>query len=44
MTETHDAPARDSHRARATPQARLSPIWIVPVVAILIGAWLVYDN
>ncbi|TFH86761.1 intermembrane transport protein PqiB [Billgrantia azerbaijanica] len=35
---------RDLHRARATPQARLSPIWIVPVVAILIGLWLVYDN
>ncbi|MCL7938926.1 intermembrane transport protein PqiB [Halomonas sp. ATCH28] len=44
MTETPDAPDRDSHRARATPQARLSPIWIVPLVALLIGAWLVYDN
>ncbi|MFY0990206.1 intermembrane transport protein PqiB [Halomonas sp. C05BenzN] len=39
-----DTPERDMHRARATPQARLSPIWIVPIVAILIGAWLVYDN
>ncbi|MCH4563700.1 intermembrane transport protein PqiB [Halomonas sp. EGI 63088] len=39
-----DAPERDMQRARATPQARLSPIWIVPIVAILIGAWLVYDN
>lgn len=38
-----DAP-RDLHRARTTPQARLSPIWIVPIVAILIGLWLVYDN
>ncbi len=44
MTDIPDAPDRDSHRAQATPQARLSPIWIVPLVAILIGAWLVYDN
>lgn len=34
----------DEHRARATRQAPLSPIWIVPIVALLIGAWLVYDN
>lgn len=34
----------DMHRARATPQRRLSPIWIVPIVAMLIGLWLVYDN
>ncbi|MCW4151770.1 intermembrane transport protein PqiB [Halomonas sp. 18H] len=32
------------HRARASRQAPLSPIWIVPIVALLIGAWLVYDN
>lgn len=37
-------PERDLHRAKASPQARFSPIWIVPIVAILIGAWLVYDN
>jgi paraquat-inducible protein B len=36
--------ARDLHRAKASPQARLSPIWIIPVVAILIGVWLVFDN
>ncbi|WP_444677589.1 intermembrane transport protein PqiB [Halomonas sp. E19] len=36
--------SRDLHRARATPQRRLSPIWIVPIVAVLIGLWLVYDN
>ncbi|MFW3613355.1 intermembrane transport protein PqiB [Billgrantia antri] len=34
----------DMHRARTTPQLRLSPIWIVPIVAMLIGLWLVYDN
>lgn len=34
----------DTHRASATPQKRLSPVWIVPFVALLIGAWLVYDN
>ncbi|WP_254274877.1 intermembrane transport protein PqiB [Halomonas sp. 3H] len=39
-----DATERDLHRAKASPQARFSPIWIVPIVAILIGAWLVYDN
>ncbi|MDI5983247.1 intermembrane transport protein PqiB [Halomonas sp. M4R5S39] len=39
-----DASGREMHRAKASPQTRLSPIWIVPIVAILIGAWLVYDN
>jgi len=34
----------DHHRAAPTPQKRLSPVWIVPFVALLIGAWLVYDN
>ena len=45
MSETpreHDN--RDMHRAKPSPQARLSPIWIVPIVAIVIGLWLVYDN
>ncbi len=37
-------PEQDLHRAKPSPQARFSPIWIVPIVAILIGAWLVYDN
>ncbi|MGM0521166.1 MAG: intermembrane transport protein PqiB [Pseudomonadota bacterium] len=35
---------KDLHRAKPSPQARLSPIWIIPIVAILIGMWLVYDN
>lgn len=45
-----DSPQRDTgeqhdmHRAKPTPQGRLSPIWIIPVVALLIGAWLVFDN
>lgn len=43
-TPRHDAASNTPHRARATPQARFSPIWIVPIVALLIGAWLVYDN
>lgn len=38
------APDQDLHRAKPSPQARFSPIWIVPIVAILIGLWLVYDN
>lgn len=32
------------HRAKASRQTRLSPIWIVPLVAVIIGLWLVYDN
>ncbi|WP_104203526.1 intermembrane transport protein PqiB [Billgrantia saliphila] len=46
MSETprEQEPPREMHRARATPQRRLSPIWIVPIVAVLIGLWLVYDN
>ncbi|MBB3140685.1 intermembrane transport protein PqiB [Halomonas organivorans] len=45
MNDTpRDAAPEDEHRARATRQAPLSPIWIVPIVALLIGAWLVYDS
>lgn len=36
--------SKDMHRAAPTQQKRLSPVWIVPFVALLIGAWLVYDN
>ncbi|WP_043525799.1 intermembrane transport protein PqiB [Litchfieldella xinjiangensis] len=41
MTEEKDA---TPSRAIRKPQTRLSPIWIVPLVALLIGLWLVYDN
>lgn len=34
----------DLHRAKSSPQTRLSPIWIVPIVAVVIGLWLAYDN
>ncbi|AQU82551.1 MAG: intermembrane transport protein PqiB [Halomonas sp.] len=34
----------DLHRAKTSPQTRLSPIWIVPIVAVIIGMWLVYDT
>lgn len=34
----------DLHKAKLSPQTRLSPIWVVPIVAIIIGLWLVYDN
>ncbi|QDC43946.1 intermembrane transport protein PqiB [Methylophilus medardicus] len=34
----------DNLLARVSKQSRLSPIWIVPIVALLIGVWLVYDN
>ena len=30
--------------ANLSKQARISPIWIVPIVALLIGLWLIYDN
>lgn len=30
--------------ARVSKQARVSPIWIVPIIALLIGLWLLYDN
>ncbi|MDR5865657.1 intermembrane transport protein PqiB [Halomonas koreensis] len=45
MTDTpRDDAQEDRHRARTGRQAPLSPIWIVPIVALLIGAWLVYDS
>ncbi|GAB2798189.1 intermembrane transport protein PqiB [Halomonas shantousis] len=31
-------------RAIRQRQSRLSPIWIVPLVAVLIGLWMVYDS
>ncbi|MEX0614347.1 MAG: MlaD family protein, partial [Methylophaga sp.] len=34
----------DLHRAIPVKASRLSPIWIIPVVAMLIGAWLIVDN
>lgn len=39
-----DTPRQDDSRARVSPQARISPIWIVPLVALMIGLWLIYDN
>ena len=32
-----------SLRAKIDLKPRLSPIWLVPVIAVLIGAWLVWD-
>ena len=34
----------DPVRAERRPQRSLSPIWIVPLVALMIGAWMIYDN
>ena len=34
----------DLHKATTVKASRLSPIWIIPVVAALIGAWLVVDS
>ena len=30
-------------RARVDPRLRLSPIWLVPIIAMLIAGWLVWD-
>lgn len=42
--QTQDTPAVDTHRARTARQAPVSPIWLVPIVALLIGAWLAYQH
>lgn len=34
----------DDSRARRESRRRLSPIWIVPIVALLIGAWMVWHS
>lgn len=34
----------DLHRAIPVKASRLSPIWIIPVLALLIGVWLIIDN
>lgn len=44
QTSTGSPHDQDLSRAKASRQTRLSPIWIVPIVAIVIGLWLVYDN
>ncbi|AFJ01832.1 Paraquat-inducible protein B [Methylophaga frappieri] len=47
MTDTETSASQSTsemHRATAIKASRLSPIWIVPIVAILIGVWLVYDS
>ena len=35
---------QELNKAKTSRQTRLSPIWVVPIVAIAIGLWLVYDN
>ncbi|HEY0906336.1 MAG TPA: intermembrane transport protein PqiB [Methylophilus sp.] len=40
MTDTSD----DHLLASVGKQARISPIWILPMIALLIGCWLIYDN
>lgn len=34
----------DLNRATAVKASRFSPIWIIPIIAVLIGAWLIIDN
>lgn len=46
MTENNQDTTQENTQllAKVSKQARLSPIWIVPIVALLIGLWLIYDN
>jgi paraquat-inducible protein B len=45
LKETHMTDTPNDHLfAKVSKQVRISPIWIVPIVALLIGLWLVYDN
>ncbi len=37
-------PSLHTTLAKVRKQASVSPIWIVPIVALLIGCWLIYDN
>lgn len=43
-TSDHHSPDNDLNRAAAVKASRFSPIWIIPVVAVLIGVWLIVDN
>ncbi len=31
-------------RAKVVPLRRISPLWLIPLVTLLVGAWMVYDN
>ncbi|WP_458524650.1 intermembrane transport protein PqiB [Onishia taeanensis] len=44
MTTEPDGQDTPPTRARISRHSRLSPIWIVPLVAMLIGLWLLYDD
>ncbi len=44
QTNTEPTDDKDLNKAKTSRQKRLSPIWVVPIVAIIIGLWLVYDN
>lgn len=42
MTEpVHD---QDAPPATIAPLRRISPLWLIPIVAFAVGAWMVYDN
>ena len=44
QSSTEATSEQDLNKAKTSRQTRLSPIWVVPIVAIAIGLWLVYDN
>ena len=44
-TDSAEQPQKtDLHRATPVRASRFSPIWIIPIVAVLIGGWLIIDN
>ena len=30
--------------AKIAPLRRISPLWLIPIVTLLVGAWMVYDD
>ncbi|MFD0912909.1 intermembrane transport protein PqiB [Methylophilus luteus] len=42
--QNRSQPTHEHLLANVSKQVRVSPIWIVPIVALLIGLWLIYDN
>jgi len=34
----------DPPAARVAPLKRVSALWLIPIVTLVVGAWMVYDN
>ena len=39
-----DANSKEMNRAKVAPLRRISPLWLIPVVTLAVGAVMVYDN